>query len=62
MIRPAFPQLRFKKILQEVTKMTEDNADKNQETTEQGDQSKTDLPQAATTSDVLSGADKLVDG
>lgn len=42
--------------------MAEAEVNKNEETTAKNDQSKTDLPQTATTSDVLSGADKLLDG
>jgi hypothetical protein len=42
--------------------MTDANGEKKTDTADQGDQAKTTLPQTATTSDVLSGADKLLDG
>ena len=42
--------------------MPDPKDDKTKEAAENGDQTKTDLPQTATTSDVLSGADKLLDG
>lgn len=42
--------------------MTDTNVDENKGTGEQGEQGTTNLPQTATTSDVLSGADKLLDG
>lgn len=48
--------------MKEESKMAEAEVNKNEETTAKNDQSKTDLPQTATTSDVLSGADKLLDG
>lgn len=42
--------------------MPEEEVEKTKETPEKADPSKTDLPQTATTSDVLSGAEKLLDG
>jgi hypothetical protein len=42
--------------------MAEDNANEKKDTNGQEDQSPTNLPQTATTTDVLSGADKLLDG
>ena len=42
--------------------MAGEDVNKNDEATDKNDPSKTNLPQTATTSDVLSGADNLADG
>jgi len=42
--------------------MAKVEGDKTKETTDKGNQPQTDLPQTATTSDVLSGAEQLLDG